>query len=350
MTLSALRFHTLGPPTVSAVQERRLLAAILEGSDGKLGGGTGFQVNPNTGKNVRIEPCVSAIEQLIINGTESPMQGAYAVQLDAVDTSITLDPEPGSNSRIDLVICYVQDDEYSTQSGHSSGDYTPAFAKVNGAVSGSPVAPDPAAAGFENYHVLAEVLRQSSEASTIPSAAFTNRVYKLLYGATVALGEVQGDGSTDQLYVEWPNHPRLHKIEITGRMDAVGPFSGFVSCDLRLNGSAANDMSVRRTEVEGTNPYDDWSGSDGADGIFFGVGDSGGGLNCTLVNVQNPQDVFIDLEARARTSTDTTGQRVDKHSTLWKPGGPIVSVQLDLASDAWGGDSNLKVVGYLDPI
>lgn len=343
MTLSALRFHTNVSPLVAAVQERRLLQALLEGAEGKLGGGTGFQVNPNTGKQVRIEPCTSGLEQLIINGTESPMQGAYALQLDAVDTSVTLDPAPSTNSRIDVVIAHVDDAEYS------GGTYAALFDKVTGVESGSPAVPDAAAAGYENFHVLAEVLRTPGEPANLAASAFTNRVFPCYFGGMVHLGTAVGDDVVTTLAVEWDNDARIQALWFSGRIDSDDT-GNFEQAELYVNDDTGPNYSIfRHDAVRGV--ANDWEGADNNNtGFLFRVGGNGGGINGHAVNAQNPADCMFDFRTVSRWGTGAADMRRDEHSGLYKPGGPITKLSLENLGVGWSTEANFRVWGFLESL
>lgn len=339
MTLSALRFHTLGPPTVAAVDERRLLQALLAGVAGKLGGGDGFLCGPQTGKTVRVEACASALEHLVINGTESALQGAYALFLDAVDTSVVLDSAPSTNNRIDLVLAYVQDDEYSTQSGHSAGDYEPVLTKLTGTEAASPVAPDPAAAGFENWHVLAQVLRTPGEPADLASSAFTDLRGQTFPGDYAFINRVEADGVANTLTLDLPTAQFEHFV-IRGVVGHSGTSPDGMWT--RFNGdSGSNYNNLRTWTIMGGNTGQ--AGGRTEAGVFSRVGGTRGPYRLEIFEASRTFNGFMAQIRVVDGGADIENQQqiLDGRYT----NGPITSVQLELVSEVWSGGSRLDLYG-----
>jgi hypothetical protein len=146
----------------NAEELRNLTRAMFQYAGGV---GNGFLVTQRqAGANMSVD--VYGPSNIIIEGTETPTQGFYALYNDA-PVNLPIAAADGSNPRIDTVVVYIKDSYYS------GTDDEAVLEVITGTPAGSPVAPDPASLGYKNYHVLAHVSVPAND-TTITNAQITD--------------------------------------------------------------------------------------------------------------------------------------------------------------------------------
>jgi microcystin-dependent protein len=137
--------------TFSARLDRRKLHAIY--NPGVL---EGLSVSAGTGMQVLVQPGGAVIE--VITQT-SPPSGSY-LQYNNDEEAVTIAAAPGSNSRIDVLIYRVDDEN----SGGTTGVHEGSFEIVQGTVANIPSVP---AVGTINHEVLAHIFVNSGDTEIV---------------------------------------------------------------------------------------------------------------------------------------------------------------------------------------